>query len=205
MKKILFLALVLSLASCRKDPIPDPPKKFMVEVVNDNPQAGNLIPSGKIEVVEGSNFNITINSNFGWDVDSIIVNDNRIKMTSSSYSVLINSNTKIRGIFRKNQYGLLCGKAWKNIKNETREPGTIEWFHQNWNPIGYLFTGTSMAQSFDSNNVLIGQGGYLLKGDSLIIGERRRKILTLSEDTLKLQGIITGAFTVETKATYVHP
>jgi len=205
MKRIaLALALVI-LVSCDKDPIPDPPKMFTVEVINDNPQAGNLLPSGKTEVVLGTNFNLSIVFNFGWEIDSLVINNNKVKINSNPYSVSVNSDIKIRGLFKKNQYGFLCGKAWKSTLDEARRVGTTEWYVQPWTPIGFLFTGTSMYQSFGPDNALIGQGQYTMTKDSLIRGGVRRKILILNNDTLKLQGLIKGDFDLEVRQTYVHP
>lgn len=196
---LLALALLL-LVRCENEPIDPPvvPVKHTVEAVVAG-VGGSINPSGKIEVVSGSNKNFTFTPNAGFKADFIIVNGVNSPLTSNTYSLLnITNDYKIEVTFKKTLLGLLIQKPWKCISFQMRFGGPV-WETRTDEGVGsgtYIFGKDYRYQHFDIKNILTGDGSYILKGDSLIVGSNpqgndglRYKIVILDEDTLKIKDV----------------
>lgn len=220
MKKIAILATLFIFVACQKDPvvIPPDPLKVTVEVINDDPMAGSLNPLGTTEVVVGSNFTVSVTPNLGWDADSIVINNNKTKITSNSITFVVSQATKVRGIFYPNLLGYLsCFGSWTSVKFRAREFGTTEWYPQTWVSRGFKFT-TSYQHEYYYNGTMAGGGPFLLIKDSLLIGVPnqqtpggwRYKVERVTKDslvmTMRVYPLIPGQSPVlDTEETYAHP
>jgi len=199
---LLALALLL-LVRCENEPIDSPvvPVKHTVEAVVAG-VGGSINPSGKIEVVSGSNKNFTFTPNAGFKADFIIVNGVNSPLTSNTYSLLnITNDYKIEVTFKKTLLGLLIQKPWKCISFQMRNVGDPVWETRTDEGIGsgtYIFGKDYKYQYFDIKSTLTGDGPYTLTPDSLILGQingqyrsggLRYKIVILDEDTLRIKDV----------------
>lgn len=206
----------MGLLSCTKE---NPPNVFTVEVLPC--EGGSVGPYSTISVTSGSNLNFTLTPEFGFKPDSIIVNGLSIPLTGNTFSLTnITSDTKIKGVFVKIQSWYLIQKPWKWFKWEVRTVNTVDWWNQILpRDIIYIFTDQYKFQKFVPPE-LVGDGLYILKQDSLIIGPNaqtlkdgvRNKIILLTADTLKLvhiskfyeSGRPVPELNMEVQETYVH-
>ena len=193
-------------------------KKFTIEVISG--PNGTISPSGKFEVDSGTVITFTLQPNVGFKVDSISINDIKLPLIDSVYTVTVTSNNTINADFQKTALGMLIQKPWKTIISQERPVGT---------PVWYDFIGESAVltgtYSFDSSfrfeylnneNIVTGDGYYILKQDSLIIGSNpqgdygmRSKIILLTDDSLRIT-LISKCYgegycpDYEIQCTYIH-
>lgn len=123
---LLALALLL-LVRCEKEPI-DPPK-YIIEACAG--VGGIISPSGKIEVVSGSNKSFTFTPDVGFKADFITVNGVSSPLASNTYDFSnITNDYKVEVTFKKTLSWYLMNGEWKMDSIIIRELSDgITWSH----------------------------------------------------------------------------
>lgn len=232
MKKLIFFSLIAVLfliVGCDLLCPPEPPVVVIKYTLEASASVGGSIsPSGKIEVKIDSIQTFTMTPDFGYAIDSIVLTNKfgiskTFPLTTNTYVLLITPDVyKVKAIFVdiqiKQNLGLLTQKPWKSILWQRRPIGTTDWFTQSGETgmTGtWIFGKNYRWQSFNNNNnVLNGEGDYILTKDSLIISGFSCKIITLSENTLVIMGRVPYYDSYgkrdptkdeEHQFTYIHP
>lgn len=196
MKKLLFvifLASLILLLGCKGstviDPIPvvPPVVKYTVEVISDT--NGVISPSDKIiSVVSGENLPLKISSNFGYKVNSLIVNGFPAVLTGNTSTVNytlpnVEKNSKIEVVRGKSLSWYLTQNKWKCDSLINLEPDG------RW--VRYLLWGEPDAIQFvytflpDGSYNLYASGKFNSSGTWFVSGEDTKSpVLNLKENNV---------------------
>jgi hypothetical protein len=207
-------------------------KKNVVAILHNIvvlPTTGGTVTSNLSQVGDGLGAVLTFNADPGFKPDSVIINDKSFPLTGNTYALSnITSDINVKGVFGKTNLWYLIKGPWKEVKWEERVVNTTYWYNQVVPRVDiYVFTdqvvkGQYQFQEYFANNQLVGNGPYILKQDSLIIGPDsngnfglRNKIISLTDDTLVIklygryfdpnEGGYVPSKDKEDLYTYIHP
>lgn len=186
---LFAIIAIIGLTGCEwiRDIFDDPVvTKYTIEALVVG--TGGTITSS-VEVVSGENSTVNFNPDVGYDIDVVKV-DGVVVPTDSSYTFKdVTSNHKIEVTYKKNTQGLLMQPplGWETVSCYQRDVGTTEWKIYGTHIFTYIFSETRANVFLDGK--LIGDSKYTIKGDSLIMGGIRTKIINLTETSLEFSFI----------------
>jgi len=154
----LFLLLVLAvmlISRCVKDPAYD--SKYTINATSVGIIGGTISPSGKIEVVSGSNKSFSLTPDAGFKADSISVNGKLLPLINNIYNIEnITSDYKVEAIFKKTLSWYLMNGSWTKDSLIAREDDGI-WSHY--------------ATSIPSVVTFLPNGRFTIYLDGVLIGD----------------------------------
>lgn len=182
---------------------------------------GTIDPYGVSEIKIGGSKTYTITPNIGYSTLSIKVDGVDVPVCGTyEFKNVTQKRSSIVVEFISTNVPLLIQKSWKNISYQNRPVGTSVWYDL----IGesavltgtYLFYSNFRFEHLDDENIPSGNGSYILKQDSLIIGPNlqggdglRSKIILLTDDSLRIRLVSKyygddGHPDSEIQCTYIH-
>lgn len=207
-KLLLILLIIIGFWACQKDPfgapidltpvVQDPVStvkyKIEISVIGD----GGTVTPTLTEVNKGASITISTKPQPGFAEDSIIVGLKSFPLTQNSYTFNdVSSDLKIGVKFKKTNLWYLIKDQWLQYSCDGRLANTTgNWIpYDNFHKQKYIFDENYKYKLYlDDNPTAIGNGPYILKEDSLIIGPdfrgnggTRNKIISIGDSTLVLE------------------
>ncbi|MEI6143845.1 MAG: hypothetical protein WCP85_31490 [Mariniphaga sp.] len=130
-----------------------------------------IIDQPVLQVISGSPVDLSWKLQIGFEGKSISVNGIIIPLKSTEYHIsAVNSNINIEIITSITPLGILIRQSWNVFSDKMRNTGETTWSNTTNPRTGYYqFFETSKYKHF-TNDGLVGDGPFILKSDSLIIG-----------------------------------
>jgi len=194
MKKLLFLIIPLilvGLIACEDRYANDPTCTYKATA-----GVGGEIKPSSGKAANGAIVPFTVTEDVGYEVDSVTVNGVVVELTNLSYRLKVEDSDyyDINVTFRKTLLLPLIAHPWELVTWYRKDVGAPDTDWKKLNPDIYTLTfsddGKYNKKYTDGTGLDI---GYLLKGDSLILGPNhlgndgvRTKILVLKEDYMEL-------------------
>jgi hypothetical protein len=210
--------LMIFIISCQKEDLPDKvivpdppvPTTYTVDASVIDATTSAIDPVGTTKVLKGDNLSYKVTTKDGYIADSILINGVKVPLIDNSFNLSkVDTNYTIvvpspRKSALEMELELLTSSPWKYVSSESRNVGDSEWINfpdKDWWAT-FIFSNDYTVQVFDTKDVLTGNGPYILKQDSLIIGPNpqgkygiRNKILTLDKNNLKLRFVSKYIYT----------